>query len=137
MFDIESGYSKINRIEVPNNNYYEINYPEPDILSNQKSSLNQSTYNKNKIIQFYFNDARIGDNEIKIDKLKQKKHQVMMHTNIKVESNILNYCYIVSRVEFYNKKKAIYLFSPLCFRNKTQYDIDIIITDKDKVTNKN
>ena len=79
MFYIESGYSKINRIEVPNNNYYEINYPEPDILSNQKSSLNQSTYNKNKIIQFYFNDARIGDNEIKIDKLKQKKYQVMIH----------------------------------------------------------
>ena len=66
---IESGHSKINRIEVPNNNYYEINYPEPDILSNQKSSLNQ--YNKNKIIQFYFKDARIGDNEIKIDKAKE------------------------------------------------------------------
>ena len=67
MFDIESGYSKINRIEVPNNNYYEINYTEPDVLSNQKSSLNQY----NKIIQFYFNDARIGDNEIKIDKAKE------------------------------------------------------------------
>ena len=69
MFDIESGYSKINRIEVPNNNYYEINYTEPDILYIQKSSLNQ--YNKNKIIQFYFKDARIGDNEIKIDKAKE------------------------------------------------------------------
>ena len=134
VFDIESGYLKINRVEVPNNYYYEINYPEPDISSNQnnKSSLS-TTYNKNKVIQFYFNDARIGDNEIKIDKIKQKKHQITMHTNSKVKSNLLNYCYIISKVEFYNKKKAVYLFSPLCFRNKTQYNIDVIITEEDKV----
>ena len=137
VFDHDIDYKKINRIEVPNNKYYEINYPEIESKDNQNTNLigkkNLGTsYNKNKTIEFYFKDGRIGDNEIKIDILKQRKHQVIMNSNIQLESNILSYSFIVSKVELLNKKKAIYLFSPLCFRNKTKYNIKVIITDKDK-----
>ena len=55
-----------------------------------------------------------------------------MNKDIQLESNILSYSFIVSKVELLNKKKAIYLFSPLCFKNKTQYNIKVIITVKNK-----
>ena len=42
-----------------------------------------------------------------------------------MSKELSKYSYIVSKVVLNDKKKFIFLFSPLCFKNKTEFDINI------------
>ena len=82
--------------------------------------LYNSRYN-NKI-KIYMKEGRIKENEIKLD-ISTKK--IGFKSNIKLSKELSKYSYIVSKVVLNDKKKFIFLFSPLCFKNKTEFDINI------------
>ena len=108
---------KINKEEDDNN--------DDEDLNNDNSSQNDDKYNNAIKISLKDNDFSLKQNEIKLDKVSTKKLNI--RSNSKLSKEVSKYLYIVSKVSLDDKKKSIYLFSPLCFKNKTEYTINIKI----------
>ena len=77
----------------------------------------------NNTITINLKECKLKENEIRIDKISVKK--LSFRSNKKLSKDLSKYSYIVSKVSLNNKKKAIYLYSPLCFKNKTEFKINI------------
>ena len=91
-------------------------------MSNIDYLFNNSANNK---ININIKEGRIKESEIKVDKISTKK--IAFKPNIKLPKEIAKYAYIVSKVVLNDKKKSLFLFSPLCFKNKTEFTINIKI----------
>ena len=86
----------------------------------------QNISNKyNNFIKINLKECRLKENIIKVDKVSVKK--LSFKSNLKLSKELSKYSYIVSRVTLDDKKKSIFLYSPLCFKNKTEYIINIKI----------
>ena len=98
---------------------------EGDEPKNNFGSLFNNDYN-NKI-KIDIKECRIKENqnEIKVDKVSTKK--ISFKSKLKLSKEISKYSYIVSKVALNDKKKSVLLFSPLCFKNKTEFIIHIKI----------
>ena len=122
---------------IENGQSFDIEYK--DIIANEENKENEmddngqnndfnSLYNNeyNKKIKIDIKEFKIrGSNEINVDKVSTKK--INFKSNLKLNKEISQYSYIVSKVALNDKKKSIFLFSPLCFKNKTEFIINIKI----------
>ena len=79
----------------------------------------------NNTLKINLTEWKLKEKEIKIDKISIKK--INFKSNLKLSKELSKYSYIVSKVDLNDKKKSIYLYSPLCFKNKTEYTINIKI----------
>ena len=110
---------------------YDIEYREiidneelNDIIENNE--LNNKGNNKyNNTIKISLKECKLKENIIKLDKVGVKK--ISFKSKIKLNKDISKYSYIVSKIALEDKKKSIFLFSPLCFKNKTEFMINIKI----------
>ena len=92
----------------------------------QINSFNSLSNNYNKKIKISIKECKIKENnEINVDKVSTKK--ISFKSNLKLSKEISKYSYIISKVALNDKKKSIFLFSPLCFKNKTEFIINIKI----------
>ena len=83
----------------------------------------QHNNNYNNTIKINLKEYNLKEKEIKIDKISIKK--IHFKSKIKLSKDLSKYSYIVSKIDLNDKKKSIFLFSPLCFKNKTEYTINI------------
>ena len=103
-----------------------------DIMTNEENNEIENLDENGQINNFGNNKINIGikeckikenQNEVKVDKVSTKK--INFRTNLKLSKEILKYSYIVSKVALNDKKKSVFLYSPLCFKNKTEFIINI------------
>ena len=98
-----------------------------NIINFDDKVLNNDYHNNiyNNTIKINLKECKLKENIIKVDKIAVKK--LNFKSNIKLNKELSKYSYIVSKVTLDDKKKSIFLFSPLCFKNKTEYIINIKI----------
>ena len=135
-------YNHLNQFKelIDNRQSFEIEYK--DIITNEENmeniigededepktnfgSLFNNDYNNKIKIDIKECKIRENQNEIKVDKVSTKK--INFKSNLKLSKEISKYSYIVSKVALNDKKKSVLLFSPLCFKNKTEFIIHIKI----------
>ena len=83
-------------------------------------------------------NAKIDDNQIKIDNINIKSHQVDYSEKIKkynLFNDIDNLNVLYSEVKFSNLRKHIFIYSPLIIKNKTPYTFNLIFYRKTKSSN--
>ena len=76
-------------------------------------------------IEFDIDNEQVSNNNINIDNMQTKKHIILNN-----EKNN----YVISKIEFHNLKKFIYFYSPLWFKNKT--DFNFIVNFSITINNK-
>ena len=81
--------------------------------------------NYNNKIKISIKDFTMKENEIRVDKVSTKK--LSFKSKLKLDKEISKYSYIVSKVALNDKKKSVFLYSPLSFKNKTEFIINIKI----------
>ena len=102
--------------EIEPNGFFEIQYPYQDFFHNEENIQGNSDVK----IKFTLENANVKENEIKIYRIMSKVYEVE-YQNVKMEDDLLNLTLVVSDVKNHDKKKYIYIYSPVCFKNKTQY----------------
>ena len=111
---------------------YDIEYK--DIMTNEENNDIENLEENEQVNNFGNNKINIEikecslrekRKEIKVDKVSTKK--IYFKTNLKLSKEISRYSYIVSKVALNDKKKSVFLYSPLCFKNKTEFTINIKI----------
>ena len=123
--------------EVKQNEEFDIEYfEERNSKEKKRKDLASNLLNENYII-FKLQDAPVSNREIKIDNMQTKIHMVdytkimsspMQSNSITANKDDLKkYNYIISKIEFHKLKKFIYFYSPLNFKNKTQFTFPITI----------
>ena len=109
--------------------YKDIISKEEEENNNEKNNTNyefkNDTNKYNNMIKINLKDCKLKDNKIKVDKISVKK--LAFKSKTKLGKELSKYSYIVSKVTLNDKKKSIFLYSPLCFKNKTEYIINIKI----------
>ena len=99
---------------------------ENNDIENLEENEQVNNFGNNKInIEIKECSLREKRKEIKVDKVSTKK--IYFKTNLKLSKEISRYSYIVSKVALNDKKKSVFLYSPLCFKNKTEFTINIKI----------
>jgi hypothetical protein len=119
---------------IDNRKSYDIEYRDivgkdegDNIIKDNENDLNNEHYNYhyNNTIKINLKECKLKENVLKLDKVSIKK--LPFKSNKKLSKELSKYSYIVSRVTLEDKKKSIFLYSPLCFKNKTEYLINIKI----------
>ena len=106
-----------------------------NIIQDNEKDLNNLDYLYNKYnnkISIDLKEYTLKEKEIRIDKISITKLPFI--TKIKLNKELSKFAYIVSKVSLDDKRKSIFLFSPLCFKNKTEFIINIKIESKDLPT---
>ena len=124
---------KLKKIEP--DKYYDIEIDNNDEVFLNKKKIKQLSSN---YIKLYVENAHVSNHIIKIDNLQKKYHRVNYNEvdslknylqNLE-DKNIFNkYCFLISKIELHGLKKIIYFYSPLAFRNKTNFNFEIKINN--------
>ena len=136
-----------NMIFIENTQKIDIEYK--DIITNEENNEMENSdenwqinnFGNNKIY-IGFQDYKISNKEklkeVKVDKVSTKKIKFInleqpkenskkAKEKLKQSPENLKYSYIISKVALNDKKKSVFLYSPLCFKNKTEFTINIKI----------
>ena len=78
-------------------------------------------------------NLNITNNILNIDNMRSKIHELLPYSTNSINNDtsyINSFNYIISKITFKNQKKNIYFYSPLIFKNKTDYPLSFTLIKK-------
>lgn len=109
--------------EIEPNGFYEVEYPYQDIFNSEEA------IKADMKIKFCLEKTKVRDNEIKINRIISRVYDVE-YQDVKLDNDLRDLNIVVSSVKIHDKKKYISIYSPISFKNKTQYQISFLFKKK-------